>query len=207
MEPTVGRIVEYVLKDKYGKLQVRPAIIVRVWSDTCVQLQVFTDGTNDGPEYASGLYWATSVIRCENKTERTWDWMDYQKGQAKKTEELEAKLAEAEVEESYLNHEPKEEYAEDLPAKFDFGQAVQLLKAGFKLARSGWNGAGMFVVYQKGYPDGIPCNKQTADAWGYNEGDLFKVRPYLQLKTAQGDHAMWSPSTSDALADDWEVVE
>jgi hypothetical protein len=93
MKPTVGRIVEYVLKDRYGELQVRPAIIVRVWSDECVQLQVFTDGTNDGPEYASGIFWATSVLRCEEKNERTWDWMEYQKGQAKKTEELEKKLA------------------------------------------------------------------------------------------------------------------
>jgi hypothetical protein len=93
MKPTVGRIVEYVLKDRYGELQVRPAMIVRVWSDECVQLQVFTDGTNDGPEYASGLFWATSVLRSEEKRERTWDWMEYQKGQAKKTEELEGKLA------------------------------------------------------------------------------------------------------------------
>lgn len=88
MKPTVGRIVEFILKDRYGQLQVRPAIIVRVWSDECVQLQVFTDGTNDGPEYASGIYWATSVLRSEEKREHTWDWMEFQKGQAKKTEEV-----------------------------------------------------------------------------------------------------------------------
>ncbi|MED3825209.1 DUF2829 domain-containing protein, partial [Priestia flexa] len=46
-----------------------------------------------------------------------------------------------------------------------------------------------------------------AEAWGLNEGDLFKVRPYLQLRCADGTHAMWAPSTSDALAEDWEVVE
>jgi hypothetical protein len=91
-------------------------------------------------------------------------------------------------------------------SSLSFGQAIELLKRGKKLARKGWNGSNMFVVYQKGYPDGIPCNKQTAEAWGLNEGDLFKVRPYLQLRTSQGDHAMWSPSTSDALAEDWEVV-
>lgn len=44
-----------------------------------------------------------------------------------------------------------------------------------------------FVVYQKGYPDGIPCNKQTAEAFGYNEGDLFKCRPYMQLRCSDGD--------------------
>lgn len=89
----------------------------------------------------------------------------------------------------------------------NFGQALEHLKAGRKMARKGWNGKGMFAVYQKGYPEGIPANKQTAEAWGINEGDLFKVRPYLQLKTAQGDHAMWVPNVSDILAEDWEWVE
>src|SRR6056297_2753256 len=50
-----------------------------------------------------------------------------------------------------------------------FGLAIEAMKAGSKVARKGWNGKGMFVVYQKGYPDGIPCNKQTAEAFGINE--------------------------------------
>ncbi|KRE33288.1 DUF2829 domain-containing protein [Paenibacillus sp. Soil724D2] len=87
-----------------------------------------------------------------------------------------------------------------------FGQALDLMKQGEKAFRLGWNGKGMFTVYQKGYPDGIPCNKQTASAWGLNEGDLFKVQPYLQIRTAQGDHAMWVPSTGDILAEDWEII-
>lgn len=86
-----------------------------------------------------------------------------------------------------------------------FGDAIEIVKLGGKMTRKGWNGKKMFIVYQKGYPDGIPCNKQTAEAWGMNEGDLFKCRPYLQLRCADGSHAMWAPSTSDALAEDWEV--
>lgn len=88
----------------------------------------------------------------------------------------------------------------------NFGQALEAAKQGSKIARIGWNGKNMFVVYQKGYPDGIPCNKQTAEAWGLNEGDLFIVRPYLQLRCADGSHAMWAPSTSDALAEDWTII-
>lgn len=87
----------------------------------------------------------------------------------------------------------------------NFGEALKAFKDGKKLSRKGWNGKDMFAVLQKGYPDGIPCNKQTADAWGLNEGDLFKVRPYLQLKTAQGDYAMWAPSVSDILSEDWFI--
>jgi hypothetical protein len=65
----------------------------------------------------------------------------------------------------------------------------------------------MFVVYQKGYPDGIPCNKQTAEAWNLKEGDLFVCNPYLQLKCADGSHSMWVPSINDVLACDWSIVE
>ena len=89
----------------------------------------------------------------------------------------------------------------------DFGGALDHLKNGSRLARKGWNGKGMFVVYQKGYPKGIPCNKQTAEAWGMKEGDLFKCEPYLQIKMANGSHAMWTPSINDILAEDWFIVE
>ena len=88
-----------------------------------------------------------------------------------------------------------------------FGIALELLKKGFKVAREGWNGKGMLVVYQKGYPDGIPCNKQTAEAWKMDEGDLFKCNPYLQIKQVDGSHSMWVPSIGDVLAEDWIVVE
>lgn len=88
-----------------------------------------------------------------------------------------------------------------------FGEAIQLMKKGAKIARKGWNGKGMFVVYQKGYPDGIPCNKQTAEAFGYKEGELFKCRPYMQMRCADGTHQMWVASQSDILTEDWYVVE
>lgn len=45
-----------------------------------------------------------------------------------------------------------------------FEQILPKIKEGEKAFRTGWNGKGMFVVLQKGYPDGIPCNKQTAEA-------------------------------------------
>lgn len=89
----------------------------------------------------------------------------------------------------------------------DFGTALEELKAGKKLARDGWNGKGLFVVYQKGYPAGIPCNKQTAEAWGMKEGDLFKCNPYLQIRQADGSHSMWVPSVGDVLAEDWHTVK
>lgn len=88
-----------------------------------------------------------------------------------------------------------------------FGLALEALKNGSKVARAGWNGKGMFVVFQKGYPQGINCNKQTAEAWSLNEGDLFRCEPYLQIRMANGSHSMWVPSINDCLAEDWHVVK
>lgn len=90
---------------------------------------------------------------------------------------------------------------------FTFGDALRNLKLGRRVSRRGWNGKGLFVVYQKGYPDGIPCNEQTAEAWGMNPGDLFKCEPYLQINTVYGSHSMWVPSIGDILANDWYLVD
>lgn len=87
----------------------------------------------------------------------------------------------------------------------DFGEALKALKEGKKVSRKGWDKK-VFVVYQKAYPQGILCNKQTAEAWGMNEGDLFKCEPYLQISTKDGSHAMWVPSVSDCLSDDWYII-
>ena len=91
-------------------------------------------------------------------------------------------------------------------AGMSFGLAIEAMKAGYKVARAGWNGKGMFVVFQKGYPGGIPCNAQTAEAFGMAEGEPFKVRPYLQLRCADGSHQMWQPSVSDCLEEDWMIA-
>lgn len=65
----------------------------------------------------------------------------------------------------------------------DFGKALEAVKSGKKIFRLGWNGKGMFVVYQKGYPDGIPCNLQTAKAWGKNEAKA-NIKAYLEKELA-----------------------
>ena len=88
---------------------------------------------------------------------------------------------------------------------FNFGWAIEAAKSGAKISRQGWNGKGMFVVYQKGYPQGIASNKQTAQAWGMKEGDLFRCEPYLQIQMVNGSHSMWVPSVNDVLAEDWTI--
>jgi hypothetical protein len=87
----------------------------------------------------------------------------------------------------------------------DFGWALANLRDGQRLAREGWNAAGQWVVLQRGYPDGIKINQNTADATGIKAGTVKIFRPYLMLHTAQGDFVPWAPTVSDVLAEDWEI--
>jgi hypothetical protein len=85
--------------------------------------------------------------------------------------------------------------------RMDIGEAIVAAKSGKAVARKGWNGTGMFVYY-------VPAGVYAAYTGIAKRmiGDMVPYREYLALKTAQGDVATWSPSGSDALATDWEVV-
>ena len=87
-----------------------------------------------------------------------------------------------------------------------FGQALELLKAGRRVARAGWNGKGMWVAYQRAYPSGIAINRNTAEATGLPEGTVCRFLPYLMMRTAQGDFVPWLASQTDILAEDWSVA-
>lgn len=105
----------------------------------------------------------------------------------------------------YVSWSPKDvfEKAYQSTEAMSFGHALEALKAGHKVARSGWNGKGMFVYL-------VPANKypaQTSVAKAhFGEGAMVPYREYMALKTAQGDVATWSPSDSDALASDWVLL-
>ena len=78
MKPKIGRIVHFVQKDKNGNNIHLPAIIVAIWSDTCVNLQVFTDGTNSEPNlgYGPSIKWFTSSTFDDSNEPQiaSWHW-------------------------------------------------------------------------------------------------------------------------------------
>lgn len=88
----------------------------------------------------------------------------------------------------------------------DFGQALVELKYGHKVSREGWNGKGMFVALQPGYPDGVSANANTAAAFGVEEGAQITVRPYLAMWTVDQQIVPWVASQTDLLAEDWDTV-
>ncbi len=80
---TEGRIVHFVLSEGRNKGEHRPAIIVKVWDvhrvDGMIQLQVFTDGSNDFLGQGRDgnwfpLLWKTSVHYSEEMEPGTWHW-------------------------------------------------------------------------------------------------------------------------------------
>lgn len=92
------------------------------------------------------------------------------------------------------------EYVED-PEAVTFGIAIKALKSGKRIARKGWNGKGMFIYY-------VPANTYEANSLHAANyfGNKVPYRAYMALVTAQDDVAAWSPSGSDALAEDWEIL-
>lgn len=71
MKPSIGRIVHFVNDPTQPPIA---AIIVAVWTDTCVNLRIFQDGSNTQPTQFSE--WVTSSTYDENTTPvaRTWHW-------------------------------------------------------------------------------------------------------------------------------------
>ncbi len=76
----------------------------------------------------------------------------------------------------------------------DFGQALQELKRGKKVSRSGWNGKGLWIEMQ--WPDAN--SKMTL--------------PYLYINyptdaaNTPGARCPWLASQTDVLAEDWDVL-
>lgn len=84
----------------------------------------------------------------------------------------------------------------------NFGWALRQLRSGESVSRENWNGKGMFIylVGDRRYPPSTKVGQLIADA----EGDgRVPYRPYIAMKTAQGDVVPWVASQSDLLADDW----
>jgi hypothetical protein len=83
----------------------------------------------------------------------------------------------------------------------NFGQAIETLKGGQKVAREGWNGKGMFLYY-------VPANSYPAQTEAAKDhfGDMVPYGAYIAMKTAQNNVVPWLASQTDVLAEDWQIV-
>ncbi len=66
-----------------------------------------------------------------------------------------------------------------------FGQAIDCLKSGGRVARAGWNGKGMWLAIET------------------PEDHRDMVRPYIYMSPVDGYLVPWVASQTDMLAEDW----
>ena len=102
----------------------------------------------------------------------------------------------------YVSWSPKEQFdnAYRKTSGMPFWMAVEAMKKGHKVARAGWNGKGMFLIYIFPY-----INDQYTVI--EKDGIVGTLAPYLAMKTADNQLVPWLASQTDILADDWCIVE
>lgn len=86
----------------------------------------------------------------------------------------------------------------------NFGEALEEIKKGAKVARDGWNGKGMFVFI-------VPAGRFTAYTKAAidiaDEDGKINYNPYFAIKNVNGTVSTWVPSVNDCLAEDWFVLD
>lgn len=87
-----------------------------------------------------------------------------------------------------------------------FGEAIEALKMGEKVARKGWNGKHMFIFLRKGRI--IENVEPTAEMVEGTGRDWFESRDHICMKDAEGKCVVgWLASQTDMLAEDWVIVQ
>lgn len=113
---------------------------------------------------------------------------------------------------AYPNSNAKSEHAsaasspQQMPPQrtvsMNFGEALQALKNGQKVARSGWEVLDTYVYYvpAQSYPAVTEIAKKEF-------GDTVPYEAYLALKTGAGSVVPWNIPQPCIFADDWQIVE
>lgn len=95
----------------------------------------------------------------------------------------------------------------------NFGQAIELIKAGYSVRRAGWNGKGMLVHMKKGsiaIDDSHTAMVESVPIGLFEKSDEESTirLPTMCFRTAQGSTLEgWLASQSDMFAEDWQIVE
>lgn len=85
---------------------------------------------------------------------------------------------------------------------FSFSMALEHLKYGKKVARTGWNGKGMFIFL---VPGSVFKVNRPPLLGIYPEGTEIRYHGHIDMKTADDMVVPWLCSQTDMLAEDWSV--
>ena len=125
-------------------------------------------------------------------------------------EYLDGGKANVDTHEGYISWSPKDvfEHSYRKSDNFTFGDALELMGHGAKLARTGWNGKGMCIFLVQGYNPTITPDSQYAMVGVPNVDGTVIINPTIHMVTATGEvQPGWLASQADMLAKDWMLVE
>lgn len=85
-----------------------------------------------------------------------------------------------------------------------FGLAIEALKKGKRVARTGWNSKGMWLILVA-----YSCSDTPEDHPHYHHHGVASVEglPWVGMKTADNKFVPWIASQTDMLAEDWMIAE
>lgn len=101
----------------------------------------------------------------------------------------------------YISWSPEDVFDRDYQptTAMSFGHAIKALKKGYKVARAGWNGKGMYLSLAEGPFADPECIEPL-------EGEA--TRSWIGIRAADKEFLpSWVASQTDMLADDWMIVE
>ena len=106
----------------------------------------------------------------------------------------------------YISWSPQGPFLEAYCAsgEMTFGHALVAMQNGHRVTRSGWNGKGMFIYIVPAAA--YPAQRGAAKRWA-GEDAMIDYRAYIAMKTVTGEVVPWVVSQSDALENDWGIVE
>jgi hypothetical protein len=86
------------------------------------------------------------------------------------------------------------EYPKEAIHSCTYNEALERIQSGWKAAREGWNGKGMYIFLAVS-GQFIAFNKSSG-----------RLEPFIVMHTVGGKYVPWTCSQTDALALDWAVI-
>jgi len=85
----------------------------------------------------------------------------------------------------------------------NFSEALNEIKNGALVKRSGWNGKDQYVFLVNG--SNFKVNRPPLLGM-FDEGTEITYRPHIDMKYQDGSIGVWLASMGDLMAEDWEFA-
>lgn len=122
--------------------------------------------------------------------------------------------------EGYISWSPKDVFDQSYQpsGSMSFGHALAALKDGQRVARTGWNGKGMWIALtpgstfdaryaKEGHAAKLRADELLGDLPYDGSENVIQLLPHIDMRAADGSMVVgWLASQTDMLADDWQIV-